>query len=159
VFYTRDGSFDLDSEGVMVNPASGLKLLGYVADANGDIDLSQQVTKDSVIKVPVGSLQSVKQTTQSTFVGNLDASAGLQSTKMTLSGQLDVSTVPPTLNTNVYDSLGNAHTLQIILNNPLHNPPAGAGVPAGATQRWDVLMTLDGTVLSPQKLYAVPDGA
>src|SRR5205085_9335810 len=34
VVYTRDGSFDLDSDGVLVNPASGLKLLGYVADAS-----------------------------------------------------------------------------------------------------------------------------
>ena len=67
VSYTRDGSFDLDSDGVLVNPANGLKLLGYVADQNGVIDSTQQITNDSVLKIPVGTLTSVKQTTHPPF--------------------------------------------------------------------------------------------
>ncbi|HLK59815.1 MAG TPA: flagellar hook-basal body complex protein [Chthonomonadaceae bacterium] len=159
VVYTRDGSFDLDSDGVLVNPSNGLKLLGYVADSNGNIDLSQQITNSSVLKVPVGSLQSVKQTSMSAFQGNLDASSGLQTTVMALTGELDTSVAPPAMNTTIYDPNGNAHTLQIVLANPVHAPAPGASVPVGATQRWDVQMTLDGVVQPTQKLYGVPNGA
>src|SRR5690606_22455903 len=36
--YTRDGSFDVDSTGVLVNPSNGLKLQGWsTKDANGNI--------------------------------------------------------------------------------------------------------------------------
>src|SRR5579884_418864 len=159
VYYTRDGSFDLDSDGLMVNPSNGLKLLGYIADADGNIDTSQQITQDSVIKIPVGTQTSVKQTSASTFQGNLNASAALQSTVVNVSGELDVASTPGAMNTTIYDALGNAHTLQLTFANPVHNPAAGVGVPAGATQRWDVNMTLDGTIMPPQKLYAIPNGA
>ncbi len=159
VYYTRDGSFNLDSDGTVVNPASGLKLLGYVADANGDIDTSQQVTSSSVISIPVGTLTSVKETSSAKFQGNLDASSALQSTQVTLSGELDTSTAPPTMNTTVYDSQGNAHTVQLTLTSPVHNPAAGAGVPTGATQKWTVGVTLDGSAETPQTLYAVPNGS
>lgn len=49
----------------------------------------------------------------------------------------------------VYDAQGNAHSLQITLHNPVANPPAGAGVPAGATQKWTLTVSLDGTAVSP----------
>lgn len=157
VYYTRDGSFDLDSDGVMVNPASGLKLLGYVADVNGKIDTSQQVTSDSVLKVPIGNLTSVKETTSSTFAGNLNASAALESTKLTVKGDLDASTPPTPMTTTVYDSQGVAHTLTMTFTNPQHGTPlaAGAGVPANAEQRWDVGVTLDGVTKPTQQLYYV----
>lgn len=159
LYYTRDGSFDLDSNGAVVNPASGLKLLGYIADANGHIDTSQQITSDSVITVPVGTLTSVKQTTQSKFEGNLDAAAALQSTIIKVNGQLDTATAAPTMNTTVYDALGKAHTVQILMTAPVHNPAAGAGVPTGATQRWNVDISQDGVSLGTQKMYAVPNGS
>ena len=94
ISYTRDGSFDLDSDGVLVNPANGVKLLGYVADQSGNIDTTQQVTGDSVLKIPIGSLTSVKQTTASTFQGNLDASSALQSTKSRVQRQCRKRTRP-----------------------------------------------------------------
>jgi flagellar hook protein FlgE len=157
VNYTRDGSFDLDGSGQLVNPANGNKLLGYLADASGNIDTTQQITSDSTLKIPIGTLTSVKQSTSATFEGNLDASSALQSTTATLTGPLDVSQTPPTLNSTVYDSLGNAHTLQVQFQNPVAGPLApGPGVPAGATQQWTLSVSLDGTAVSPSPtLYAV----
>jgi flagellar hook protein FlgE len=158
VLYTRDGSFDLDSEGVMVNPATGLQLLGYVADQDGMVDISQPVNHESVIRIPVGTLTSVRPTTKSTLQGNLNANAALRSTTLRLEGNVDLS-VAPTMTANVYDSLGNPKAIQIgfqrIDPNP---PPAGPGVPTGATQRWSVLITIEGTSLAPQTIYAIPDG-
>jgi flagellar hook protein FlgE len=159
IFYTRDGSFSLDSDGVVVNPSSGLKLLGYQADTNGKIDTSEQISSSSVITIPVGTLTSVKQTSEATLEGNLDSSSALQSTKVTFSGDLDVSTPTGQMNTTVYDADGNAHSLQIALTNPVHNPAPGAGVPTGATQRWDVNLILDGSTMATQHIYAVPNGS
>lgn len=149
VVYTRDGSFDLDSSGVLVNPASGLKLLGYVADQSGDIDTTEQLTVSSVLSIPVGSLTSVKETSTSTFSGNLSASAALQSTRIDVKGVLDRSAAPPSMTTTVYDGLGNPHAVVVSLSNP--TTPA---VPAGTTQRWDVNVTVDGTTLPTEYLYA-----
>lgn len=159
ISYTRDGSFDLDSDGVLVNPSSGAKLLGYLADANGKIDLSQHVTDTSVLRVPVGSLASVKQSSSSSFDGNLDASAGLQSTVIKVSGQLDTSASAPNFTSTIYDAQGSPHNVVISLTNPVHNPAAGAGVPTGATQRWDTAITVDGVAQTPQKLYATPNAS
>jgi flagellar hook protein FlgE len=157
--YTRDGSFDLDSTGVLVNSGNGAKLLGYSADANGNIDQSQQLTSDSLLKIPIGGLPSSKATTTSSFEGNLDASSGLQSTSVSVNGELDTSSAPGQMTDTIYDSLGNAHAFSVTLSNPVHNPAAGAGVPTGATQRWDATINVDGVAQPTQKLYGVPNGS
>jgi flagellar hook protein FlgE len=156
VSFTRDGSFNLDSTGQLVNPANGDKLLGYNADSNGVVDTTAQVTSASDLNIPIGTLTSVKQTSTSTFAGNLDASSDLQSTTASVGGVLDTSQTPPIINTTVYDSLGNAHQLQVQFQNPVLNPTAGGAVPAGATQKWALSVSLDGNAVVPAPtLYAV----
>ena len=150
--YTRDGSFQLDSAGELVNPANGVKLLGYSADVNGKVDTTQQITTTSILKIPVGTLTSVKQSTQAAFAGNLDSTSALQSTTATISGELDSSQTPSPITTTVYDSLGNSHALQVTFSNPVYNP-TGPSVPPGAKQSWTVTTTLDGN-LSTQTIYA-----
>jgi flagellar hook protein FlgE len=158
-FYTRDGTFDLDSDGIMVNSGNGVKLLGYVADDSGNVDTSKPVTSADVLKIPVGTLTSVRPTSDSTFQGNLDATSGVQSTRVTVNGELDTSLATGTLTDTVYDGNGNAHEIKIALANPVHDPAAGAGVPTGATQRWDATISVDGAAQPVQKLYAVPNGS
>ncbi|HLJ55018.1 MAG TPA: flagellar hook-basal body complex protein [Chthonomonadaceae bacterium] len=158
-FFTRDGSFDLDSDGVLVNSSNGVKLLGYVADAKGTIDSSQQITADSVLKIPVGTLTSVQQTTSATFQGNLDASASLQTTHVNVSGELDTSSAPGPMTGTIFDASGGAHAVSITLSNPVHTPAAGPGVPVGATQRWDATVSIDNVAQPVQRLYAVPNGS
>jgi flagellar hook protein FlgE len=146
VYYTRDGSFDLDSSGALVNTATGQKLLGYIADANGNIDNSRPVSQDSVLRIPVGTLSNAKQTQNITFAGNLDASSALQSTRVDFTGNLNKAAAPTDtlqITQSVYDALGNAHTLSITFANP-DSAPSGAGVPAGATAAWDVVVKVDG---------------
>lgn len=50
-FYTRAGAFSLDSEGVLVDPATGMRVQGWQSDANGDTNLSGQIGK---LNIPVG---------------------------------------------------------------------------------------------------------
>jgi len=159
IYYTRDGSFDLDSDGLLVNPGSGLKLLGYIADVDGNIDLSQQITSESTLKIPIGNLTAVRETSSVTIQGNLNASVAVQSTKLSLEGQLDVSSGPGKRSITLYDELGNAHKLDILLRDPVANPAAGAGVPTGATMKWTIEQNLDGAGVPLQTLYAIPDGS
>ena len=73
VSYTRDGSFSLDSNGNLVSGASGSFVLGWKADANGNINSTQQISPASHLSIPVGGLTAVQPTTNATFAGNLSA--------------------------------------------------------------------------------------
>jgi flagellar hook protein FlgE len=117
-FYTRDGSFDLDSEGNLVNPANGLRLVGYSADSTGKIDTTGQLTGSDSLKIPVGTLTAVKPTENAQLQGNLNA--------VDPRGEWGVSL-------KVYDSLGIGHPMTF--NFTKATPAAGA--PAGATAQWN----------------------
>jgi flagellar hook protein FlgE len=71
-YYTRDGSFQLNSEGVLIDPGTGMRVQGYTADADGIIS-SSAFLGDLV--VPVGGVSIVQPTTRVTLIGNLDATA------------------------------------------------------------------------------------
>lgn len=147
--YTRDGTFDLDSSGTLVNPSTGARLLGYKADKFGVVDTSAPITPASTLQIPIGALTDAKQTDNIATTGNLDASSALYSTKVDYAGNLDFGAAANAqlqTTTTVYDNLGNAHTVQMTLSNPVANP-SGAGVPAGVTQAWTAVVKVDGGVV------------
>ena len=89
--FTRDGSFALNANGLLIDPSTGLRVQGYTADANGIIN-SEGAPGD--LLVPVGGSAIVRATTEASLVGNLDSEA---------------TAVPPTVVTRtitVFDSLG-----------------------------------------------------
>ncbi len=147
VEYTRDGSFDLDSNGILVNPATGVKVLGYQADLNGKVDVTAPITSASSIQIPLGTRSDAKQTTRVGALGNLDAAAALLSTKIDNTGNLSKSaqsTDTVTSLTTVYDFLGNPHVVQTSFTNPVSGSPlTGPGVPNGASAAWDVQIKAD----------------
>ena len=51
-FFTRDGSFDLGTDGTLVNAASGLHVMGWQADSLGVVNTTAAPTN---ITVPVGA--------------------------------------------------------------------------------------------------------
>src|SRR5690606_36605228 len=66
--YTRDGSFSVNSVGVLLDPATGLRVHGYTADASGVIDAVNGVPGDIVI--PLGAEGIASATTEVELVGN-----------------------------------------------------------------------------------------
>lgn len=92
--YTRNGAFDFDTLGNFVMPGSGYKVVGWKADANGNIDVTQPTTN---IQIPVGATMPAKASSKITYGGNLlaDATAGVTS--------------QTTASIEVYDSQGNAY--------------------------------------------------
>jgi flagellar hook protein FlgE len=93
-FYSRDGAFELGTDGTIVNPQTGLHVMGWQANpVTGVINTTVPPTN---ITVPVGAGMTGKASTSQTIAGNLDSNnAG---------GALNA--VP--LSSTVYDSQGNA---------------------------------------------------
>jgi flagellar hook protein FlgE len=70
--YTRDGSFSLNANGYLVEPATGMYVRGYMADSQGNINTN---VVPQNISIPVGGTGIVRATTTATMIGNLDANA------------------------------------------------------------------------------------
>ncbi len=69
-YYTRSGSFVLDKDGNLVHSANGSILQGWVADDNGNINISGPI---SGIQVPIGKTIPAKSTENIRFEQNIDA--------------------------------------------------------------------------------------
>lgn len=103
--YTRDGAFDLDANGDIVHRATGERMLGWTADkATGNIDISQPISPNSAINIPIGARTAVQATTNITWAGNLDAR--------------EFSNPGTAVNNaivKVFDDLGGEHDLQLTI--------------------------------------------
>ncbi len=118
VLYSRDGMLDIDAEGYLVNPASGLRVQGWVVDDAGNIDAAAAVGD---IQLPLDATLA-RATTEGTIGGNLDA-------------RLDPASTNNEYNTTVgvYDSLGTLQTATITFRKT-------------AASTWDVIY--DGNTVS-----------
>ena len=104
-YYTRDGAFDIALDGSLANPASGLKVQGWQANASGGIDITQPITN---IVIPIGQRTTALATSNVTLSGNLDAGA---TAAVAGPPAVPATTVPTTM--TVFDSLGVAHSVKI----------------------------------------------
>jgi flagellar hook protein FlgE len=109
-FYTRAGQFNLDKDGYLVNP-NGLQVQGYAA--NGDGTFSATTTS---VQAPTSSIQP-RATTTAAVTANLDANATVPTNawgdaNSTFASQSNFSSTM-----SVYDSLGNAHTMDLYFRN------------------------------------------
>ena len=106
-YFTRDGSFDIALDGSLVNPASGLKVQGWQADAKGAIDTTQPITN---LVIPIGQRTTALATSTASVRGNLDAAAPVNTSTDPKTPD-SASTVTTTL--TVYDSLGVSHAVTV----------------------------------------------
>lgn len=102
-YYTRDGAFDIDVAGNLVNPVTGLKVMGWAADAGGNVNTDAAL---QALSIPFGTRISARATGSVTMAGNLDAG-----TPDYAAGPPAVGVVGSTL--TAYDSLGNAITMNL----------------------------------------------
>lgn len=119
--FTRDGSFDLDANGDLVHRTTGLYVMGWTADSDGNINPNSQITASSKLNIPFGSVTALQATSRANFKGNLDSNSAASD---------EVNTT-----ITVYDSLGAPHIVTLICKNR-QQPPTGTP-PAGATSSWD----------------------
>jgi flagellar hook protein FlgE len=74
--YTRDGAFAVDGNGYLVDPANGgyVQRFGVVGEGN-PADPGFQISGDNRIYIPLGASVPGRETTESSFIGNLPATA------------------------------------------------------------------------------------
>ena len=90
--YSRDGSFQLNANGQLIEPGTGMRVQGFVADDQGVIDTN---SAPADIVIPLGGTGIVRATTLVNLIGNLDADAPTVPTLTTVQRVIQV-----------YDSLG-----------------------------------------------------
>jgi flagellar hook protein FlgE len=118
--YTRDGAFQLNANGVLYDPASGMAVQGWEANAQGVV----QTGATGNITIPVGLQMKgtatgagakVGPTGDSVFDvamgGNLDQTQWQNAYLSSVGSNATAS--PFTVTTTFYDSLGNAHKAQV----------------------------------------------
>lgn len=126
-FFTRDGSFDIDAAGFLVNPNTGLRVQGWQA-VNGVVDTGRPIGD---LVIPFQSTIPAIPTTRARFQGNLDAAAAAGT-------QVQTTLV-------VYDSLGVAHNISIVFTK------------AAAPRQWTwTVQTTDPTVVGLTQTPAAP---
>lgn len=128
--YTRNGIFNMDSNGYIVSN-SNAKLQGYSVD--GDNNLQQGTV--GPIKISTQS-QSAKATTNAEFVANLDARSEVIDSVVTPFDPKDSATYTNSYTTPTYDSLGNPHTVTQYFVKSSDN-------------QWDVYAVVDGDATLP----------
>jgi len=108
--FTRAGTFSIDADGVMVNPANGMRVMGWMAremDGVTVLDVSSPVEQ---LLIPVGGKDPARETTIINFACNLDKrtpelaedATGAQIRDGTWNASIDI-----------YDSFGDKHVMQI----------------------------------------------
>jgi flagellar hook protein FlgE len=95
--YSRAGSTTFDRDGYLVSTTTGYKMQGWMADANGDINLNGDLT-DITLKQSMPA----QATDKIPYEGNLNADAVV--------GESDATGITTV---NVYDSLGTLHKVQL----------------------------------------------
>jgi flagellar hook protein FlgE len=121
-FYTRAGQTTMDSDGYLVNP-QGLRLQGYLANADGTFQASL-----SDIQFPTAPL-APNATSSFELDANLDADATVPTAPWDPNDPAGTSNF--STSTTVYDSLGNAHTVDVYFRKT-------------ATGSWDYHALVDG---------------
>jgi len=142
--YTRDGSFSLNSNGLLYDPASGMSVQGYMANAQGQIT---STGSPGNVTIPIGL---TSQATGTGFGAKVGPSNGDKMFDIAMGGNLDqtqwqqqelftsgASPTPgnaSTISTTIYDSLGNAHQMNVVYTpdatGATAGPPAASGLPA-----------------------------
>jgi flagellar hook protein FlgE len=123
-FYTRDGRLKVDPNGFISNQ-DGLKAQGYAAAANGTFDAAI-----SSLKVPTSAIPAFA-TTQLTVTANLDSNATPPTVPFDGTSVASQPSQTSNFSTSIslYDSLGNAHTVNLYFV----KTSAAAAIPA----TWD----------------------
>ena len=109
-FYSRAGAFGLDEEGMLVNPANGMRVQGWEAETVNGESFINTASDTKALFIPVGSKDPANATSQVELACNLD-----KRTPEILpgAGEGDVRRGTWTIDKDIYDNFGNVHKLNI----------------------------------------------
>jgi flagellar hook protein FlgE len=105
-FYTRNGAFGFDADSYLVDPASGFKVQGRMADQNGNIPAISTIGD---IRLPFGQQDPANATGQISIANNLDSSATDSIASMASAGSTGIDQVSGT----AINGAGGSHSVVI----------------------------------------------
>lgn len=111
-YYTRAGTFGIDKNGTVVNPANGLKVQGWMATRNqaGEMTVNPSGSTEDLV-VPIYSKVEARETSNIRYKCNLDSRSSVVPPQAT--GRMRAS-AGITTNIDSYDNQGNAHRLTLV---------------------------------------------
>jgi flagellar hook protein FlgE len=148
-FYTRAGAFGFDANANLVDPGTGLFVMGKMADVTGDIPALATTGR---ITLPFGQQDPAQSTTEIRLANNLDASATDSKATLLDDGTSGVISVEGT----AADGVGGTHKIQITGAQPtrsnIESSVGGAGLNVldrlgadlGVTDFSDIVISIDG---------------
>lgn len=137
ISYARNGQFQLDKNGYIVN-ANGSRLTGYAVNSAGVLSTGAPVD----LNIDTADLMP-NQTTEVTAELNLDSRKTAIDQSVTPFDINDPESYHNATSVSVYDSLGNSHVLQTYF---VKTAPLPAD-PPGTLATWEVYGAIDGAVL------------
>ncbi len=118
-FYTRAGSFGFDADSNLVDPATGLYVLGKMADSAGNIP---SLATTGPVTLPFGQQDPARATELVTLANNLDSSATDSVARLTDAGSSGVTSVSGTAT----NGIGGTHSIVITGNQAISATYTGA---------------------------------
>lgn len=118
-FYTRAGVFGLDKNGVLVNPANGLKVQGWQSQNIGGEEIIRTASDPGDLLIPMGQKDPARATTSVDLACNLDKRT--DPIPDGLSPQ-EAAKRTWTMDKTIYDSFGNTHRMTVTLTRDGANP-------------------------------------
>lgn len=103
-YYTRSGAFGFDADSYLVDPSTGMKVQGKMADQTGNIPAISTVGD---IRLPFGQQDPANQTTQITLANNLNSVATDSVATILSAGTTGIDQVSGT----AVDGAGGVHTI------------------------------------------------
>jgi flagellar hook protein FlgE len=109
-FYTRAGAFGTDADGILVNPANGMRVQGWQAEEADGQMIVNPTGNTSELRIPIYQKDPASATTTVRLMSNLNKNTPIVPEGAT---GADASAGTWSVTQNIYDSFGNTHQLRI----------------------------------------------
>lgn len=109
-FYTRNGAFDVDKNGILVNPANGMRVMGWQTQNIEGTDVLSTADDLTELYIPIGQKDPARQT------GLVELSCNLNKNTLAIENPDDLREVMDrswVVNKTIFDSAGNEHDLRV----------------------------------------------
>ena len=109
-YYTRAGAFGIDEGGILVNPANGMKVQGWMAETIDGQAFINTASDVGDLKIPVGGKDPASATSQVYLACNLDKRYDIIPDG---AGEATVRENTWTIDKDIYDNFGNVHKMRL----------------------------------------------
>jgi flagellar hook protein FlgE len=134
-YFTRAGAFGLDADGVLVNPANGMRVQGWKAQTTNGQTFINTSADTTDLQIPVGGKDPAHETTQVDLMCNLNKNTPIVPPNPTAAETRDGTW---TVTKQVFDPFGVKHDLQMVFSRV-----------ANAPNQWQGTVTIDPNTANP----------